>query len=267
MSYDGPSSGAPQGTPPPQPEYPQSPPGGWQTPVSGGTGYIPQAAEPPPASGNRFKDLWLHPAIVTGVLGTLVILIVAVTVLAVRSFQAPATVADTGDDTTTESTQEGDDTTGETEDSDATGSGNGSSESPADDAPAQEDPVFISGVLEGYPDSAFDFDGGDDYISYDDDEQTFDALLTTDGLEGMNQVQFGEWVEPSAPTTVSQCEGVSTTSGTVHLSRLEQYRIFCFTTAEGRTGYFSVDTVELEDNGTLNDLAVSYTVWKGDDDL
>lgn len=288
MSFDGNPNDPSQQQPGQQPGYPISPaaepgysnqeyvlPGAeypsatWQQPVSGAPGFT---AAPPPEPENKMRNVWLHPAVIVGVLGTIVILMVAVTLLALRSPTQTADAAEsgTGDDTQTQ------DSTGSEED-DGTGSGSGSgSDQPSDEGKSTPtgDEVFFSGQMEvwmsAYAENSIDFDTGSQAANGDEeDPKASDAMVHDNGIDHMNKNTFGEWGDGDAPTTAAECDGLADDlkSDSIHVSRLEQGAVFCFTTAEKRSGYFTVDAVELAENGSLDTLDFTFTVWKGKDDM
>lgn len=288
MSFDGnPSDPSPQ-QPGRQPGYPPAPDAGpeystgqeyavpgaeypastWEQPTSGAPGYVPMAAPPP--SQSRMRNVWLNPAVIVGVLGTIVILMVAVTILALRSPAPPSDSAKEADGGDTQS-QGADDS--DEEGGTGTGSGNGSDQPSEEEESAPEgDEVFFSGQLEIYAGGEYsvDFDTGDsESTGYEDDPKVFDMTIDENGIGPLNKNTFGEWGDESAPTTAAECDGLADDlkSDSIHLSRLKQFATFCFTTAEDRAGYFTVDDVQLASNGSLDTLDFTFTVWKNEDDM
>lgn len=257
----------PDGQPsPPQYSLEGQPGMQWQQPVSGQP-FAPGPVVPPEADG-KLKTVWTHPAVIVGTVGIIVLLIVAVTILALRPGTSPA-----GEDGTENDKADAGESTSE-EDRDEAGTGdNGAEESEAPEG----DETYFTGKLsicascDGT--NPIDFDTGKSdpggYGAYTDDPKPFDADVTENGLKMLTKEKFGEWEHTEAPTGAADCEGVADgkRSEDVHLSRLKQLSTFCFTTAEGRSGYFVVNKVELAETGSLDDLDIQFTVWKGEDDL
>lgn len=228
-------------------------------------GYLPPVGAPP--QRGRAASLWLHPATVVGVIGLLVLLIVALVFVALNR---PAATPGADQKQPSASAAPGDSSTPAADDAGAatTNPGTGDNSSPSSSAAADADQYMAGDITldageEQEYSYAADLDTGE-VVSYNvSSEPATDIQVTPNSLAGINGGTLALW-EQTTPPTSDDCSALpgKAYSTSVHMSRLDEGAMLCVKTNDGRFGFLRVTSADKEDDGQLSGLDLHYEVWK-----
>lgn len=94
-----------------------------------------------------------------------------------------------------------------------------------------------------------------------------DIAVTPYGIVGLNGVVLAPYTKDGRPK-LGACAATSRDQWAldVPVEELKPNATFCFTTTEGRYGYFTVQDVVRNNAGQLADITFNYLVWEGPND-
>jgi hypothetical protein len=219
--------------------------------------------QPPQQSGLRY--LWNHPVVIAGVMGMLLLLVTAISIVAIKAVGSDPAGKDTAGDGREPNGQQ---TTGLP----AAGPTNANTGTPVN-PPAQSSTggstpavntsgaVFLSGKLTlSYYDSGVDFDTAKK--SSLGTGEKYDFEIDDTALTGVNRGQAGTGAAAGAPTPAG-CSAASVKwAGSAHISVLADGAVVCVKTSDDRLAAFTVSKLTKSDDGQIRNLEIDYVVWK-----
>lgn len=200
------------------------------------------------------RYLWNHPVVIAGVMGMLLLLVTAVSIIAIKA--VGDTPAGNGKGSGNQGQPGGTDPTGGTNVVNPGGAaGTTPQSSPAQGGPA----VFLSGKLTlAYYDGGIDLDTAKKNVGED---GKADIDVTETALTTLNGAQLAVGAAGAAPAQA--CAAASLAWGKeAHLSVLNEGAVICAKTNEGRLGALSVTTLSKSSAGQLQSVETQYVIWK-----
>ncbi|GIJ74206.1 hypothetical protein [Virgisporangium ochraceum] len=232
----------------------------WQPPVPGP---VLDPAQPQPSG---FRYLWNHPVVIAGVMGLLLLMVTAISIIAIKAVgndSGPGdNTADPRDEQTNQQANQVPPATGG-----ATG-GTPPASQPAGTPSANSAPavnstnaVYLNGKLKmQYYDSGIDLDTAKTSGLGTNEKYDFDVTET--GLTAVNRAQAGTGAAAGAPTPAG-CTAASVKWGTTaHISVLLPGATICVKTSDDRLGALTVANLDKSDDGQMRTLEVDYVIWK-----
>lgn len=226
-------------------------------------GYPPWQPQPQPQhSGLRY--LWNHPVVIAGVMGMLLLLVTAISIIAIKAV---------GDDGPGGNTANPGDTRNDPDRADNTAGPVPTSGLQASTPPAQSpstggappvnstNAVFLSGKMNvAYYDAGFDFDTAKE--SSLGDGEKYDLDPTETALTAVNRAQVGVGAAAGAPSAAGCQAAAVRWSTSAHVSVLTQGAVVCVKTSDDRLGAFTVTKLDKNDSGQIQFVEAEYVVWK-----
>jgi len=220
--------------------------------------YGPPGYPPPRRTG--FAAFWNHPGVIAGIMGSLVLLITALAVVAITALRAKAPAANAGGGAAT--------ATGRPTGTDKTTPAADNS-SPAGKATtsAPESSTFLNGSIglyyySGNP-QGVDFDSAKSgQVRYDfAPEEKVDVEINATSLDAKNHAGVHKWTGSGQPDQAGCATGAQW-APSMHVSTLAPDVVICFQTSDGRIGALTLTDVKKNDAGQLTNLGFDYVVWK-----
>lgn len=230
-----------------------------------------QPVAPAGPQPGALRYLWNHPIVIAGVMGLLLLLVTAVSIIAIKAVGNDAAAGGPG-------TGNGPQDTGNQQPGPVASGTTGAGSPPAGQptgtpaaggtAPAvnSTNVVYLSGKLTlPYYNAGVDLDTAKTSGLAEGEKYDFDVTET--GLTGVNRGQAGVGAAAGAPTPAG-CTAAPVTWGTsAHISVLTVGATICVRTGEDRLGALTVTKLDRSDDGQLQILEVDYVVWKKQGDL
>jgi hypothetical protein len=228
---------------------------------SGYQQWQPQPHIQPQPSG--FRYLWNHPVVIAGVMGLLLLMVTAISIIAIKAVGSADDTRDTGEPNRVDPTQQA---TGQQAAPAGTGTPPANTQpagtTPAGTAPAVNTTgaVFLSGKLDiRYYDSGVDFDTAKkDSLA---GTEKFDLDPTETALNAVNRAQVGIGVA-GAPSPAACTAAAVRWGSSAHVSVLADGATICVKTSDDRLAAFTVAKLEKDSDGQLSGVEVEYVVWK-----
>jgi hypothetical protein len=258
-------------TPPPTAEQPMWQPAAPMSPAP----YLlpPQAPVAPPPAPKRsgLAGFWNHPVVIASIMGTLVLLVTALTVITVVALKKdPADDHNTS--TGNQANQPGTGTSPtprrtSTDDGSGPGSGSGQNEATpsTDPSAAGSGDVFLNGRLElnlygGESGDAVDLDTAKKNYSFNDGVK-YDLVIGSTALNMKNKAKVHKLAGTAAPTQ-SACTDGAQWADSAHISTLAVDAVLCVQSSDGRVGALTITAVDKGDDGRLDSIGFDYVIWK-----
>jgi hypothetical protein len=210
------------------------------------------------------RYLWNHPVVIAGVMGMLLLLVTAISIIAIKAVGDGSADRDrdTGQPGRVEPTTQ---STGQQALPAATGAAPNqpTGTQPGGTAPAVNTTgaVFLSGKLDiAYYDSGVDLDTAKENGLADGEKYDLDPTETA--LNTVNRAQVGVGAAAGAPSPAAcQAAGVRW-SASAHVSVLGDGAVICVKTSDDRLGALTVTKLDKTDGGQLEVVKAEYVIWK-----
>lgn len=234
----------------------------------GPIGYPPPPAAPPRRSG--FSAFWNHPGVIAGIMGTLVLLVTALSIVAITALRSNSTSSTGGGNPGVTNAaggpsqaQQSRPTPGAT-----TKAPDAATNSPAAKATTAgpDATTFLSGQMNltyhSYGADAADFDSAAFGGTYAFKEgQKPDVAINSTSLDAKNRAGLHKWTGAGEPDQAG-CANGAQWAPSMHVSTLAPDTVICFQTSEGRVGAVTLTDVKKDGAGQLDSVEFTYVVWK-----
>jgi hypothetical protein len=224
-----------------------------------------QPAPPVGREPGALRYLWNHPVVIAGVMGMLLLLVTAVSIIAIKAVDG----AGSGDDTAgprNGQTNQPAAPAGSGTGAPATGQQAGTPAANPGPGVTSTNVVFLSGKLAiNYYDSDIDLDTAKKGGLAEGEKADFE--VTDTALVAANGAQAGIGAAAGAPTPAGCTAAAVKWGNSAHISVLAVGATICAKTSDDRLGALTVTKLEKSDEGKMRLLEVDYVVWKKQGDV